>query len=85
MTDLEHHSPKLRVCVSGNGKGVFLVAALARLLVNPTFIGLAGADGYRAAILAQPLKEAELTYDDCFSRKQTRIHVFVFLSCPIPF
>jgi hypothetical protein len=29
--------------------------------------------------------EAELTYDDFFRGKQTRVHVFVFLSCPIPF
>jgi hypothetical protein len=50
-----------------------------------TFLKLAGADGYRAAILAQPRKEAELADDDCFSQKQTRVHVFVFLSCPIPF
>ena len=35
MTGLEHRSPKLRVCVAGNGKGVFLVAARVRLLVKP--------------------------------------------------
>jgi hypothetical protein len=44
--------PVALVCVSGNGQGVFLVVARVRFLVKPTFLRLAAADGYRAAILA---------------------------------
>ena len=32
-----------------------------------------------------PHKEAELTYHGFFLGEETRVHVFVFLSCPFPF
>ena len=35
MTGPELRSPKLRVCVSGNGQGAFLVVARVRFLVKP--------------------------------------------------
>src|SRR5215467_3987930 len=44
--------PVAFVCRSYNGKGVFLVVVRVGFLVKPTPLGLVGADGCRAAILA---------------------------------
>jgi hypothetical protein len=52
ITGSKHRSLKLHVCVSGNGQGVFLVVARVRFLVKPTFLRLAAADDYQAAIFA---------------------------------
>jgi hypothetical protein len=64
---------------------VFLVVEWVRFLVKPTFIGACWRRWLPGGDSRPSLKEPELTYDDFFSGKRTRVHMFVFLSCPIPF
>jgi hypothetical protein len=53
--------------------------------VKPTFFWGLLAQMAAGRRFSRTSEEVELTYDDFFSEKRTRIHVFVFLSCPIPF